>query len=482
MKSQINVIICRDKMSNILIIDDEKHICDMLNNAIGRMGHNVDFAHDIKGGIEKTRKDDYDIVLLDVRLPDGNGLSLLPEMTSSPTCPEVIIMTGNGDPDGAEAAIKNGAWDYIQKPLLLDAVTLSLTRALQYRQEKMAAGRTVVLKRDGIIGISPTISNCLDLVAQASLNDTNVIITGETGTGKELFAYAIHENSRRRKNNFVVVDCAALPETLVESTLFGHVKGTFTGADRDRDGLIRQADKGTLFLDEIGELPLKVQKSFLRVLQERRFRPVGGKDEIKSDFRLVAATNRDLNQMVREGKFRQDLFFRINSIAIDLPPLRERGKDIRLLATNAILGICQREKIGTKGFSPEFMDMLEACPWPGNVRELKNVIEGAISKARYEPTLFPKHLPEYIRINLARSSVNNNLTGSPHSAVKEQVSYNLPTIKEFRETILYENEKHYLNNLLSLTNGNIREACRISGLGRARLYDLMKTHGIQRTF
>lgn len=469
-------------MSNILIIDDDKSICTSLNRAINRMGHQVECALDIEEGIDKARSDAYDVVLLDVCFPNGNGLGILPRIRALPSCPEVIIMTGDGDPDGAETAIKNGAWDYIEKPLSVDSMTLPLSRALQYRKEKKAVKSSIVLKRDGIIGESAKIRNCLDLVAQAAQNDVNVLITGETGTGKELFASAIHDNSNRHDKNFVIVDCAALPETLVESTLFGHVKGAFTGADRDREGLIRQANKGTLFLDEIGELPMTVQKAFLRVLQERRFRPVGGKDEIKSDFRLIAATNRDLNIMINEGKFRQDLLFRIKSLVIGLPPLRERGQDIRDFAMNIIIKACERERIGTKGFSPEFMNTLEAYGWPGNVRELINVIEGAISKARYEPTLFPKHLPEYIRINLARSAVNGHISKLSQIKEKDNTLGDLPTIKEFREIVILENEKRYLRELISLTNGDIKEACRIAGLGRARLYGLMKSHGIHRSY
>ena len=473
-------------MAKILIIDDDKSICTSLHIAIGRMGHDSEYVHSFTDGEEKALTDPFDVILLDVNLPDGNGLNLLPKIKNNPSFPEVIIMTGEGDPDGAELAIKNGAWDYIEKPLSVDNMTLPLTRALQYRDEKKVAGSSVVLKREGIIGESAKIRHCLDQVAQAAMSDVSVLITGETGTGKELFASAIHDNSSRRDNNFVIVDCAALPETLVESTLFGHVKGAFTGADRDREGLIKQADNGTLFLDEIGELPVSVQKTFLRVLQEKRFRPVGSKKEIISDFRLVAATNRNLDQMIREHKFRQDLLFRIQSLPICLPPLRERVQDIKELSMNVISKACERERIGTKGFSPEFIKTLEAYNWPGNVRELVNILEGAISKARYEPTLFPKHLSDQIRINLARSAISdhperNRKTDSNYAADTPAFRL-LPTIKEFRETIIYENEKKYIKELIAVTKGNIKEACRIAGLGRARLYGLMKTYGISKGY
>ncbi|MGD9158267.1 MAG: sigma-54 dependent transcriptional regulator [Desulfobacteraceae bacterium] len=472
-------------MSKILIIDDDKAICKSLHAAIKRMDHESEYVHSIIDGQEKALTQTFDVILLDVNLPDGNGLGLLPKLRSNPSYPEVIIMTGEGDPDGAELAIKNGAWDYIEKPLSVESMTLPLTRALQYREEKKVAGSSIVLKREGIIGECAKVRHCLDQVAQAALSDVSVLITGETGTGKELFASAIHDNSDRRDNNFVIVDCAALPETLVESTLFGHVKGAFTGADRDREGLIKQADKGTLFLDEIGELPMSVQKTFLRVLQERKFRPVGGKEEIKSDFRLVAATNRNLDQMIKEHKFRQDLLFRVQSLPISLPPLRERVQDIKELAMNIIIKACERERIGTKGFSPEFIKTLEVYSWPGNVRELVNALEGAISKARYEPTLFPKHLSDQIRINLARSTISDHPERTERNGsykLENPIPQIIPTIKEFRENIIYENEKKYLRELLSVTKGDIKEACRIAGLGRARLYGLMKTHGISRAY
>ncbi|MDM7919200.1 MAG: sigma 54-interacting transcriptional regulator, partial [Methanosarcina sp.] len=234
-----------------------------------------------------------------------------------------------------------------------------------------------------------------------------------------------------------------------------------------------------------GELPMSVQKAFLRVLQEKRFRPVGGKEELKSDFRLVAATNRNLEQMIREDRFRQDLLFRIQSLTISLPPLRERVQDIKELSINIISKACERERIGIKGYSPEFIKTLEIYNWPGNVRELVNALEGAISKARYEPTLFPKHLSDQIRIDLARSTITDHMDRTVKSIdrnISSAVSRFLPTIKELRETVICENEKKYIMELLSVTNGDIREACRIAGLGRARLYGLMKNYGISRSY
>ena len=263
-----------------------------------------------------------------------------------------------------------------------------------------------------MVGNCAAIRKCLDIMAEAAQSDASVLIVGETGTGKEVCARAIHDNGPMAARNFVVVDCASLPDTLVESVLFGHEKGAFTGADRSQEGLIRQAHGGTLFLDEIGELPFGLQKTFLRVLQERRFRPVGGKWEVESNFRLVAATNRDLGKLAAEGYFRTDLLFRLTAFTIELPALRERRDDIRDLAVYYMMKICERYTIGTKGFSPEFLEALRAYEWPGNVRELINAMERAIASARHEPTLYPNHLPTEIRAKIARSSVLRELGGT----------------------------------------------------------------------
>jgi two-component system NtrC family response regulator len=462
-------------MANVLIIDDDKLICETIANLVRRMGHHVACSFTLQDGLEKASSELMDVVFLDVRLPDGNGLEVLPRIQALPSLPEVIIMTGYGDPDGAELAIKHGAWDYIQKPSTMDAMTLPLVRALQYREEKKASKAMMILKREGIIGNSPKIKACLDLLAQVASSNANVLITGETGTGKELFAVAIHKNSARANKNFVVVDCAALPENLVESILFGHEKGAYTGADRARDGLVLQADGGTLFLDEVGELPMSVQKSFLRTLQERKFRPVGGKEEIESDFRLIAASNRNLDDMVRRGNFREDLLFRLRSFSIELPPLRERPEDIKDLAAYYMEVLCKRYEIEPKDFSPEFFDVLTSYPWPGNVRELINALERALVNGRYERILFPIHLPTHIRAQIARSSITDKETAEIKITPSSKI---FPKIQELREKAIAKVEEQYLRDLVSFTQGDIREACQISGLSRSRLYLLLKKYNI----
>lgn len=452
----------------------------MLAEMVTRAGHDAVKAITLKEGLARVVENAFDVVFLDIRLPDGNGLDALPLIRKAPSHPEVIIITGFGDPDGAELAMKNEVWDYLHKPSSVKDMTLTLTRAIQYREEKKSHKHPMVLKREGIVGGSSQMEAVINLMAQAAGNEANVLISGATGTGKELFAWAIHNNSRRAGKNFVVVDCTALPETLVESILFGHEKGAFTGADKMRDGLVKQANGGTLFLDEVGELPPTIQKSFLRVLQDRSFRPIGGKDIIESDFRLIAATNRDLNYMAAEGLFREDLLFRIRTLTIDLPPLRIRPADIEELTNYYIAKFCARYGIAQKGFSPEFLNALKKYEWPGNVRELINTLERALSTSFHEPTLFPKHLPTYMRIHLAKSTMGKDVTAEPEKGEARKFVSPLPTMKDFRDTAISEAERRYLTELKTVSGGNIREACRISGLSRPRLYALLKKYGLTR--
>jgi two-component system NtrC family response regulator len=468
-------------MARILIIDDDEGICYLLSSLVEREGHEVSCAHNLKDGLEEAIPGSFDVVFLDVMMPDGSGLKLLPEILKTASRPEVIIITALGDPEGAELALRNGAWDYLQKPFSHQEIKLLLMRALQYRQARTKKKPVLLLNREGIIGNSPPIRGCLDLVGQAAQSDTSVLITGESGTGKELFAYAIHENSPRHDKNFIVVDCAALPENLVESVLFGHERGAFTGADRPHEGLIRQADGGTLFLDEVGELRLSIQKTFLRVLQEHRFRPVGGKKEIGSDFRLIAATNRNLDQMVQAGKFRQDLFHRIQSMVIGLPPLRERRSDFRELAMYFMNRFCDRHKIANRGFAPEFIEVLAAYDWPGNVRELENSMYSLLTTAGDDPTLFPKHLPIHIRVKVTQDSVKKEEQPLPQTRGYKGPSQAFSNYRDYREKALAAAEKNYLKDLMSLSRGNVKEAGWLSGLSQSRVYALLKKYGISST-
>ena len=463
-------------MAKILIIDDDESFCIGLAEAISVGEHETHCAHTFGEGKRLAESGSYDVVFLDVMLPDGNGLDRLSEIQSVSSEPEVIILTGGGTPDGAELAIGSGAWDYIQKPFSLSTIKLHLMRALQYREERRTKKPARTLKIDAIIGNGPRMKIAHDQLSEAISTDVNVLITGETGTGKELFAKAIHDNSSRAKESFVVVDCAALQGTLIESILFGHEKGAFTGAVQSREGLIKQADGGTLFLDEIAELPLSLQKVFLRVLQERRFRPVGGQKEVESDFRLITATNHELESMVHSGAFREDLLYRLRAHTLVLPPLRDHREDIFPIAVYHVEKICKRSGLEPKTFSPDFIEALLSYHWPGNVRELVNAIERAVAAASSASTLFRKHLPREIRVDLVRASTGNH---SPIDGIKDILpSNNPPTLKELRTSVYAKAEKEYLTDLLKMTAGNIEQACGISDLRQPRLYELLRKHKI----
>lgn len=477
-------------MANILIVDDDPIIRDLLAAHVKKSMNTPFVAGSLDQAMRLAGDHAFDLVFLDVRLPDGSGLDALPRFRELSSNPEVIIITAVGDAAGAELAIKSGAWHYIQKPATRHEIQLQIARALQYR-EKHSQEKSIVLKRENIIGSSPQITAALDIVAQSAQSEANVLITGETGTGKELFAQAIHRNSPRAAKPFVIVDCAAMPSTLIESILFGHKKGAFTNADKEKTGLIARAGGGTLFLDEIGELPIDIQKSFLRVIQERRFRPIGGTVEIKSDFRLIAATNRDLNKMVETDAFRKDLLFRIKTFHIDLPPLRSRKGDVKEIVQFFITAVCERHRLQVKGFTSDFMELMESYKWPGNVRELYHTLEKAILTDPGNPTLFPKHLPSEIRVFYAQQEMESKQEGmikEENAGFQQEDPYSqasgaahaqhgdLPQLKVYRQKIIYEAEKRYLTLLLDAAGHDIQKAMKISGVGQARLYALLKQY------
>jgi len=459
-------------MAKILIIDDDTFLTRMLSEQLARDGHETIVAHSISEGMQQLQGHVVDLVLLDVQLPDGNGLEYIPAITIMPGKPEVIIITGQGEPDGAEKAVLSGAWSYIEKPYVIRELPLQLTRVLQYRREKLKVNPVPVsLKRDRIIGSSPVLRKCLDQLARASSSDVSVLISGASGTGKELFARAIHENSKRAGKNFVVVDCAALPETLIESTLFGHVKGAFTNADSRQDGLVKHAHEGTLFLDEVGELPPSIQKTFLRLLQEHEYRPVGSTQHEYSDFRLVAATNRNLEVCVQQGTFRADLLFRLQAFSLDLPELRLRLEDIRELVLHFLARLCKRYGMEMKGVAEDFIDALMSYSWPGNVRELYQTMEQVFTNPDLGPTCFAVHLPEKFRVQQARATVKDYERSAP---VSQAVTEALATWSLFKGKC----EAEYLQKLKIVSSGNVTAAAKISKLSRTRLYQLLEKHGI----
>ncbi|MCD4674785.1 MAG: sigma-54 dependent transcriptional regulator [Desulfobacula sp.] len=461
--------------ANILIIDDDEGVIYTLSRLITDMGHEVDHAFTIKDGLSKVFASTFDLILLDVNLPDGSGLDIINDILCDSDHVQIIIMTAFSDPDGAGLAIESGAWDYIEKPASPQKFNLQISRALQFQEQKKLSANLVPLSAKNIMGKSKAITRCLEQAAQMARSDTNVLITGETGTGKELFAKIIHDKSTRGNDNFIVVDCSILTENFIESVLFGHEKGAFTGADKKRNGLVSLANNGTLFLDEVGELPQSIQSSFLRVLQEKKFRPVGSEQEISSNFRVIAATNKDLDQMVNEKKFRNDLLHRLKSFTIELPALRDIKEDIKEIALFHIKQFCNQYKVELKEPASDFFEMLVKHNWPGNTRELVNTMEICVSSNPFEKILFAYHLPQKIRAEIARSSLNRPKSDQFTESNDLPKSNRAYTLKD----VLKNTEKNYLEKFYSQVSGDIVKLCRISGLSRSVLYRKLKKYHIK---
>ena len=371
-------------------------------------------------------------------------------------------------------------------PLRVRDLSKALTQAVQWRNSRDSQSRSL-LRHPDIIGKSPALTEALEALREAAASNVNVLITGETGTGKELFASALHANSLRASGPFVTVDCTTLPETLVEAHLFGHARGAFTGADRAREGLLAAADHGTLFLDEVGELPLPVQGAFLRALELRRFRPVGEVREVESDFRLVAATNRDLDDMVGMDLYRSDLRFRLRGMTIHVPPLRRRAEDIPLLAEHFTARYCQRHELPNKELTPDCYAMLADYSWPGNVRELRHTIERACAAAGDGTQLFTRHLPTEIRIELARKRLvhlSEPEESAPTAPLPEQEPSTQPRKPETFPTLRdmkAKAERDYIAGLFAACQGDVRRAAGIAGVSRGHFYELLKKYGLDRT-
>lgn len=505
-----------NSMAHVLIIDEKQDDCSLLHSLMLKKGYQSSIVKNLQEAMSFSLKQDIDVVLMDSIILQGQNSEHLQQLQASPSAPEVIIMSEKGCAEEAESAIRHGAWDYIVSSGSPQDIINPLSQVLRYRQKKGQAAnpeKHVEIKAPGIIGNSVRLKVCLDSLMQAAHSDTNVLITGETGTGKELFSTALHQNSGRHNKNFVVVDCAALPETLVESTLFGHEKGSFTGANQKHYGLIKQADGGTLFLDEVGELPLAVQKTFLRVLEERRFRLVGGQSEVKSNFRLVAATNQNLEQMVERGTFREDLLFRLRTFSLQLPPLRDRLEDIVPLVKYFVANRKKDNQMFKKIISNDFLAALRQYHWPGNVRELFHAVERSLAAAQDHTTLYPYHLPIHIRIGIAKSLLPQAAEAQPQPpAVAAAAAPTAPQpapapapppprvadqqeapgeartihytfnarqrLQRVREEVLAKTEEIYLKELLTVTERNISQAIQTSGLSRSRLYQLLKDYNI----
>ncbi|MEO6212129.1 MAG: sigma-54 dependent transcriptional regulator [Vicinamibacterales bacterium] len=392
----------RAPLGRVLIVDDELSIRQMLAFALKREGYDVSTAENGRVALASLEDAAVDVLVTDVRMPEMSGVALLAEAKRIDPAVSVIVMTAYGSKETVLDALRLGAADYVEKtPNLKDELSLRIRKELdrkRLQQENVLLKRTLKTSHQfsNIIGSSEAMIALFQMIETIAPTSSTVLITGDSGTGKELVARAIHFNSQRRDKPFVALNCGALSETLLDSELFGHVRGAFTGADTNKKGLIEVAEKGTIFLDEIGEMSPVVQVKLLRILQERKFRRLGGTDEVDADIRIIAATNRDLTKMVAEGGFREDLFYRINVIPLRLPPLRERRDDIPLIAEHFVTRFAAQMGKKIAGISGGAMSLLQTYPWPGNIRELENAMERAVALER-TPSILPESLPELVR-------------------------------------------------------------------------------------
>lgn len=450
--------------SKILVVDDDSAHRTMLRTLISGWQYDIIEADDGLTAIEEVRKRPFDLVLMDVRMLKVSGLEALDEIKSFNPAIPVIIMTAYSSVETAIEAIKKGAYDYLTKPLDFDKLKLTIKRAMEHIQLKE---ENRILKeslgkhfdRQNIIGRSPAMIKLLETVAQVAASEATVLINGESGTGKELIAGAIHFNSPRKDGPFVKINCAAITETLLESELFGHEKGSFTGADKRKEGRFVQAHKGSLFLDEVSEMSLAMQVKLLRVLQEREITRVGGDSAVRVDVRVIGATNRILMNLIDKGSFREDLFYRLNVISLDIPPLRERRDDIALLAQHFLEVFVKKNRKKIKGFTPGAIDTMIRYDWPGNVRELMNAIERGVVLAR----------SEYLDGN------DLSIIQKPKGEDAEA----LPAPGDIdRDMSLEDVEKDVVLRTLEATNGNKSEAARRLGITRKTLHKKLKKYGI----
>lgn len=485
-------------MKNILIVDDMPGIRDLLSEIVTGAGYTAVGAGSLAAMEALLAERRFDAVFLDVTLPDGNGLEAVPRIRQLPGGPDVIIITGKAQRHDAVRALENGAWDYLQKPLDLGAILSMLDRLFQFRGSG-AAMRGESSSFEPLLGVSPAIATVVEQLCTAARGESNLHLHGETGTGKDLAARLVHNAGARAKNEFVIVDCAILSDFLGQSHLFGHLRGAFTGAVSTREGLIAQAHGGTLFLDEVGELSLEMQKVFLRVLQEKTYTPLGSAAPRFSDFRIISATNRNLPEMVRQRLFREDLYYRLRGMVINMPPLRGRDDDIHLLAEMRCRQLAARTQRPPKELSAACVSSLRAHSWPGNVRELFSVIDAATQLAGDFSTILEQHLPASMRLghlpletqqraepdkDAGRSEKDKALSGADegerNALLLPDGNGELPTLKDVRERTLHEAERRYLLELMNMVGNDIGEACAISGLSRSRLYMYLQRHDIKR--
>lgn len=463
-------------MANIVIIDDEVLVRTLVSEVGIHLGHEVLEASTLAEGMALVHSMEKqgsgpDVILLDVLLPDGNGLEHLRTFAMLPSRPELMVITGHGDGDAAEVALRSGAWEYLTKPLRVRELSQAIAHILAFRSGRRPSLQVRDMDRSQIVGSSPALMKALNALAEAARSDVNVLLMGETGVGKELFAKALYRNSSRAGQAFVTVDCASLTETLVESHLFGHSRGAFTGAERAKEGLLLAAHKGTLFLDEVGDLPLSMQGAFLRALELRRFRPIGEVQEVDSDFRLVAATNKNLPEKVTAEQFRSDLLYRLRGMVVHIPPLRERVEDIPELGRTAVLRFCVQNELPVKYITEGCLETLLAHDWPGNVRELFHAMERACVAAGNSEELYASHLPTELRVAVARGRVGGLRTQSP-AAGEGLTEEPLPTLREWKAKA----EADYVQKLMHQCHADVRAAAATAGLSRGHLYELLKKY------
>lgn len=447
--------------TNVLVVDSDTGMLALVKRGLSQRGYSVTTETTTPEALRLALEGDFDLVVVNIQMPQMSGIDFCEQLRSSRVDIPVVVVTAQGSLESAVAAIRAGAYDYITTPLDLTALNLVIERAMMLRslKDEVKRLRKVVPEQtdERILGKSRAIREVLELVNRVAQTNATVLVTGPSGTGKELVAETIHRRSSRSGGRFVAVNCAALPENLLESELFGHARGAFTDAKSDRTGLFLKASGGTLFLDEIGELPLGLQPKLLRALQERTVRPVGKDREVPFDTRIVVATNKDLEAAVDAGAFREDLYYRVNVIQIDLPPLRLRANDVLLLAQHFIEGFSQRYEKSVAGLSAGAADKLLAYDWPGNIRELQNAIERAVALAHFEE-ITVDDLPQKIR----------RYRG--WSATEELASGELLPMAEV--------ERRHIQRVLSSVAGNKRQAARILGLDRRTLYRKLERYGL----
>ena len=461
----------------ILIVDDEPDMVENCTRILRRAGHRCLTATDPHRALALLESEHPDLLLTDLKMPEIDGLAMLRRAHELDPALPVVVITAFATIESAVAAIKDGAFDYLPKNFSVDQLTLVVERALRQRRlalenRNLRDQLQTTFGLDNVIGRSPAMAQVFELVKKAARSEANILVLGESGTGKELIARAVHANSPRAAQAFVPVDCASLPENLLESGLFGHEKGAFTGAVKTKPGLMEVATGGTVFLDEIGELPVSLQVKLLRALQERQIRRVGGTALIDVDVRVVSATNRNLREAAAQGQFREELYYRVNVIEIRLPPLRERAGDVRLLA-HAFLKRYGQERV--HGYEDTAMAALDAYAWPGNVRELQNVVERACALAEGD-TITRRDLPEHV----LHASPRMATSGSPTPAVETQlVGTGDLGLKDAKERWMAVLEASYLRQLLARHAGNISAAAKAAGIDRKTFHRLVNKHQIR---